>query len=78
MKNLILVVAALACGCTDAPTHEYAAVVRGTLATTDLAQAKAMHDRAAQGGHALADARGDFAHDAQWGDMDSGQGLLAR
>lgn len=67
MNRLILAVAVFACGCTDPSTHEYAAVVRGTLSTADLAQAKAMHDRAAQGGQATASARGDLAHDALLG-----------
>jgi len=67
MNRLMLIVAALACGCTDPSTHEYAAVIRGKLATSDLSQAKAMHDRIAQGAQEAANAHGDFAHDALLG-----------
>lgn len=66
MKSLACVVAAL-CSCTDSPSTEYAAVVRGTLFTSDLAQARAMHDQIAQAGQATAMARGDFAHDVLLG-----------
>jgi hypothetical protein len=62
MKSLAVAAVVLACGCSDSDSHEYIAVVRGTLATTDLAQAKVMHDQIAQGGQATAMEHGDFAH----------------
>jgi quinol monooxygenase YgiN len=48
---------------------EYAAVVRGTLASSDLAQAKATHDQIASGAEAQAKAAGDHAHDVLLGTM---------
>lgn len=48
-------------------TKEYAAVVRGELASADLAQAKATHDQIAAQGEQNAKAAGDFAHDALLG-----------
>lgn len=45
--SLILAVAAMSSGCSTSPTHEYAAVIRGPLATTDLTQAKPTHDQIA-------------------------------
>jgi quinol monooxygenase YgiN len=41
----------------------YAAVIRGTLASSDRDMARAMHDAIAMGGEASARAAGDFAHD---------------
>jgi hypothetical protein len=45
----------------------FIAVVRGNLASTDLAAAKAQHDAIAKGGETNAKAAGDFAHDALLG-----------
>jgi quinol monooxygenase YgiN len=58
---ILPLVAALA-ACTDSPSHEYVAVVRGTLFTTDMAAAQAKHDAIAQGGQADARKQGDHAH----------------
>jgi len=46
---------------------EFAALVRGTLFTTDLAMAKEKHDGIAGGGEAAAKAAGDIAHDVLLG-----------
>lgn len=53
-------------GCSDTQQEddevEYAAFVRGTLAITDLAEARAHHDQVAGGGEAAAREAGDFGH----------------
>jgi quinol monooxygenase YgiN len=55
-------------GSPDAgPTETYAALVRGTLFTTDLDEAKTTHDALASGGEASAKAVGDIAHDVLLG-----------
>ncbi len=54
-------------GAAGSAATEYAAVIRGTLASADLAQAKAAHDQIAQGGEANAKAAGDIAHDVLLG-----------
>lgn len=46
---------------------EAIALVRGTLFTADLAQAKGTHDGVAMGGQAMAEAAGDIAHDPYLG-----------
>lgn len=48
-------------------SNEYAALVRGTLFTADMAMAKMKHDEVAAGGEAEAKAAGDIAHDALLG-----------
>lgn len=45
----------------------YAAIVRGTLFTDDLAEAQVVHDMVAMGGEKSAMALGDFGHDAKLG-----------
>jgi quinol monooxygenase YgiN len=64
----------LAVGCSSSssepapgPVPVYIAVVRGKLASSDLAKAKSTHDQIAKGGEANAKAAGDFAHDAMLG-----------
>jgi len=47
--------------------EEYAAVVRGKLASADVAVSKAAHDAIASGGEAQARAAGNFAHQAHLG-----------
>jgi hypothetical protein len=47
--------------------QETVAVIRGTLFTTDLAQAKMYHDNLAAGGEAQAKMAGDIAHDVLLG-----------
>src|SRR5258707_14321275 len=49
------------------PKPEYAAVVRGTLASMDLAMDEATHDAIAKAGEASSKAAGDFAHDVLLG-----------
>jgi hypothetical protein len=48
-------------------TRIYAAVIRGTLASSDLAMAQSAHDMIAMGGEASARAAGDIAHDVLLG-----------
>lgn len=57
-------------------TLEYAAVIRGTLASNDPAAAQAAHDQIAEGGEAAARAAGDIAHHVLLGTtlLDSKQG----
>jgi hypothetical protein len=50
-----------------APAPEYAAVIRGKLASMDLAMAKATHDAIAKGGESQAKMAGDHAHDVLLG-----------
>lgn len=49
------------------PTQEFAALVRGTLFSDDVAEAKALHDPLAAGGEAAAIGLGDFGHDVHLG-----------
>ncbi len=52
-----------AAGCADdGPTNTYAVIVRGQLASPDLATAQAAHDMIAQGGESSAREQGDFGH----------------
>ncbi len=81
MKRLLLVLSLplVACGSGDdddgtnppIQASEYAALVRGTLFTSDFAAAQARHDMLAAGGEAQAKAAGDFGHD-----VGLGSGLL--
>jgi hypothetical protein len=48
-------------------SHEWDALIRGTLATSDLEKAQATHDPLAKGGQKTAEALGDFAHFAMLG-----------
>lgn len=48
-------------------SNEYAAMVRGTLFTMDMAAAKMKHDEVAAGGEQAAKDAGDIAHDALLG-----------
>ncbi len=50
-----------------APAHEYAAVVRGKLVSTDIAKDKMTHDGIAKGAEAPSKAAGDHAHDVLLG-----------
>jgi heme-degrading monooxygenase HmoA len=52
---------------TGGDEAEYAALVRGTLFTDDLAEAQALHDAIAAGGQRGAMALGDFGHDVGLG-----------
>ena len=50
-----------------APAHEWDALIRGKLATSDLEKAQSEHDPLAKGGQKGAQALGDFAHFAMLG-----------
>lgn len=54
-------------GAGGGPAAEYAAMVRGRLASGDLAEAQATHDAIASAGEAQSKAAGDFAHDVLLG-----------
>lgn len=54
-------------GTGGAVAPEFAALVRGTLFTADLAAAKTKHDEIASGGEPAAKAAGDIAHDVLLG-----------
>ncbi|MBK8256078.1 MAG: hypothetical protein IPK82_25845 [Polyangiaceae bacterium] len=49
-------------GMGGAPAPQYAALVRGTLFTTDMTEAQTQHDMLASGGESAAKAAGDVAH----------------
>jgi quinol monooxygenase YgiN len=54
-------------GTGGAPAVEFDAIIIGTLASTDLATAKAAHDAVAAGGESQAKMLGDFGHQALLG-----------
>lgn len=68
MTRIWLIAAfAAACGSESSTQREFAAVVRGRLATTDVAAAKAMHDAQASSSEGAARRLGNYAHEAQLG-----------
>lgn len=56
----------------DAPSADFAVLVRGMLATSDMAEAKTMHDAVAGAGQAIAQEAGDVSHYALLGSTQLG------